>query len=303
MAKAPKEQTTTTKLDPAAEAFRNSAYGAATNINNQPYSGYGGNRVASADPYSLSAAAGQAGMGQNFLGMQFGGNLQPYDQAGATGARALGGDQASIDKLMNPYQQNVIDAMGTQYDRMRAKAQLGSNAEATQAGAFGGARNSLVTGERMGALDRAQGSDIANLLSGGYQNMMNNAGMAAQLGLGAGGQRLQGQGLGLQAGQSAMDAYGRQFGMGDALRGYTQDQYNSNINQFNEQRDWGLRGLNVMNSAMGMPTGQTSSQPLYNNTGASFLGGATSGAGIGSAFGPIGTGIGAGVGGLLGIFG
>lgn len=48
--------------------------------------------------------------------------------------------------------------------------------------------------------------------------------------------------------------------------------------------------------------GQTSSQPIYKNTGAGILGGAATGAQIGSMFGPMGTGIGAIGGGLLGLF-
>lgn len=305
----PKEQVTTTKLDPGAQKFRDQAYQKANDVANQGYTGYAGERVAGADPYSTGAAGNMSGMGGNFMalgnranGMQFGGNLQPYDQAGAVGARALGGDQGAIASMMNPYQKNVIDAMGTEYDRMRDKATMGANSEATAGGAFGGSRNALMVGERQGAIDRAQGSDIANLLHGGYTDVMNQANQAANVGLNAGNQRLTGQGLQLDAngqainaGNSAMDAYGRQFGMGDTFRGYRQDANNSNQDMFNQQRDWGLRGTNIMNAAMGAPTGQTTSQPLYKNKFNSVLGGAATGFGVG---GPIGAAIG-GAGGLL----
>lgn len=309
--KGPKTQTTTTKIDPAAEKFRNEAYQKANNVANQGYTGYGGERVAGADPNSIDAVDNTARMGENFMalgnratGMHFGGDLQPYDQAGATGARALGGDQAAISSMMNPYQKNVIDAMGNEYDRMRGKSVMDVNSVATAGGAFGGDRQALMQGERLGALDRAQGSDIANLLHGGYTDVMNQANQAANVGLNAGNQRLQGQGLQLDAngqaitaGNSAMDAYRQRFGMGDTLRGYRQDLNNSNQDMFNQQRDWGLRGTNIMNAAMGGPTGTTTSQPLYRNKFNSVLGGAGTGFAMG---GPVGGAIGAGAGLLFG---
>jgi len=80
------------------------------------------------------------------------------------------GDQAS--QFMNPYQQNVIDATGRQFDHLRAGAMTGANQQAMQAGAFGGSRHGVMAGTRLGELDRAQMDITSNMQHQGYQNAM-----------------------------------------------------------------------------------------------------------------------------------
>ncbi len=139
------------------------------------------------------------------------------------GAAALGGDPSAIAKYMNPYQQNVIDQLGHGYDRQREKAALGSNDAATVAGAYGGDRNALVTGERQGALDAQQMSDTAGLLQSGYNGAMDRAGQSVNLGM----------------------------GQGNNFQPYMQ-----------EQRDWSLRNAGVMKEGIsGMPYGTSTSTP------------------------------------------
>lgn len=357
MSKGAGTQTTTQQLDPQAQAFREQVYNQARTVTNQPFSQYTGTRVAGFNPYMSQGVStmGQAGSGygdvynaaRNFQGpedMHFGSGLdmdqkfggsfqaQPYNQAGAIGARALGGDQGAVDQMMNPYMQNVIGAMGSQFDRMRGKSVMDVNDIATKGGAFGGDRQALLQGERLGEIDRAQSSTIADLLHGGFNDMTNRAGAAANLGLGAGGlgrdfeqmmaqyrlgvggQNLQGQGmqadynlgqgnLGLGSLDAAMKALGGQYGAGAGLfgaggvyRDANQQMLDSNQQMFNEQRDWSLRGLNAMNSAMsGTPYGTTSSTPLTKNVGAGILGGATTGFTMGGPWGAL-------AGGLLGAF-
>jgi hypothetical protein len=372
--KGPKEQVITNKLDPSQQRWNDEMRRRATEVADTPYSTYGGQRVAGADPMSNAAAQGMSGMGQNFLnmagqaqGMTFGGGVNPnmdfgsglqtgrqfgqdlsrYDDAGRIGADALSGDDGAVNRLMNPFQDQVIGAMGAEYDRMRGKALMGGNDMATRGGAFGGSRHALMQGERLGAIDRSQMETIAGLLQGGFNDAMGRAGQAAGLGLNAAGQRLQGQGMGadfdmgvgnqrLQAqgmdsqyrlgvgaqqlqgqgmrldanGQAigalgqAANAYGAQFGMGDYYRNIDQQGINADMEKFNEKRDWDLRGLNILTSAgAGLPYGTSQSQPLHRNTGAGILGGAATGAQIGSVIPGVGTAVGAGVGGLLGLFG
>lgn len=327
----PKEQIVTNQLDPATERYRNEVFNRARDVSNQSYIPYNKQTVAGPDIASSQALMGMSGMGGVYdsVGRGFNGasgafgmvpngingpNIGPYAGAGANAARALGGDQGAISALMDPYQKNVIDALGGQYDQLRGKAEMATNSDATRAGAFGGDRAALLTGERLGALDRGQASDIANLLSSGYNSTMDRASgtaglglnaqnMAGQFGLGLGNLRLgaaQGQ-LGAAQGQLGV-AQGRegalmnQFGMGDYFRGINQQRLDSAHNAFNEQRDWGLRGLNVLQGGLtGMPYGNSQSQPLYNNKFGSVAGGAATGFGIG---GPAGAVVG-GLGGLL----
>ncbi len=364
MSKGPKEQVTTNRLDSRAEEYRNSVYDRARGVGLEKYSSYQGPTVAGADPSSRAASAGMGDMARRFglLGdaasqMQFGNglpaerdfggggadpnrrfgnfdtnfdmNMQPYQGAGATGAAALGGDQAATNRLMNPYQSSVIDRLGGQYDRLRAGASRSADDAATKSGAFGGSRHAIVEGQRLGEIDRAQGDMTAQLLQGGFNDAMGRAGSAANLGLGAGGlsssnmlgvgglrlgaeqaganyglgagdqrlrgqgmaadyalgagaQRLQGQGMALDArgqaltaAQAQQGAYGQQFGMGDYYRQLAQQQMNNNQSQFNEERDWGARGLNIMSGPLGAPTGSTQSTPLHGNLFNDVLGAAS----------------------------
>lgn len=364
--------------------MRQEVFDRARQVADQPFSQYGGPTVAGADPLSQIGAAGMQGaMGQygdvynkamGFNGapnMSFGGNnaygrdfdsgldpnqqfthfnTSPYEQAGRVGLSALTGDQAATDRLMNPYIKNVVDAMGGEYDQLRGKSVMDVNDIATKGGAFGGDRQALLQGERLGAIDRAQMSDISNLLHGGFNDAMGRASGAANLGLGGGqlnlgqgqlganyrlgvgDQNLRGQGMAadwdmnvdrnrLQAqgmdadyqlgrGQQQLGAIGAAsqaaggglaasqgaLGAGDYFRTIQQQGMDDAQRRFNEQRDWGMRGIDVMNSTMGgAPYGQTTSQPLNRNMGAGILGGAATGASIGGPWGAL-------AGGILGMF-
>jgi hypothetical protein len=319
---------------------------------------------------------------------QWGSRFNDYASTGRTGARALGGDQASINQLMNPYQQQVLDAVSADYDRQRARASVEASDAATKAGAFGGSRHGVMEGTRLGELDHSQLGTMAGLRAQGFEDTMARAGQAANLGFGAGEMDLQGRqlgqgergmgldarqlaqqanrmgldarglgatfgGLGLgaeQAGQgynqigldyhnlgatydnlglgarnAALGAYGTglnalnsagQFAQGQAgiagdifnagnyFRNVEQQRLDDARNQWLEKRDWNVRNLDILKGGLsGMPYGSTTREPLTRNAGAGFLGGAATGAGIGSAFGPLGTGVGAGLGGLFGLFG
>lgn len=257
-----------------------------------------------------------AGEGEGLLGQV---NGDPtYRQAGQTGAAALGGDQGAINSLMNPYQQNVIDQVKAQYGQLNDAAQMGINDQATKAGAFGGSRQGVASGVASAEIAKGLGQQIAGLQQSGYNDAMGRAGQAAglglqagQLGLGVGGLGAQLQGLGLQAQGQAQGAlglqgqfagaqggiYGQQAQLGDLYRQTQQQQYDQNLQNFNNQRDWDLRNFNILKSGLpGTPFGSTQTQPLTSSPFGSALGGAATGGAVG---GPIGAGVGFGVG-LLG---
>lgn len=116
------------------------------------------------DPASrayLEAQRGQAAQGAN-TALQ----LNPF-----TGPQTQSiGDQAAA--FMNPYTQNVIGAVNTQFDKARAQATVGTNQQATMAGAFGGSRQGVAQGTRLGELDATQQGINANLLQSGYNNAL-----------------------------------------------------------------------------------------------------------------------------------
>lgn len=266
MSKGAGKQTVTQKLDPQTAAMQAEVFRRAQAAANQPYTPYQGQTVAGVSDLS-SDAAKQFEAGSMLTGL---------------GASALAGNPDAFSRFMNPYQRNVIDALGQSYDRQRGQAALDANDAATRAGAFGGDRHALLVGERQGALDRAQMQDTANLLYGGFNDANQRALQAANFGLG-----------------SSQQA----FNAGDYFRDIQQQYLTDQQNRFNEARDWDIRNLDILKGALtGTPYGQTQETPLYKNVGAGILGGAATGAQIGSAIPGVGTALGAGIGGLIGLF-
>lgn len=118
--------------------------------------------------------------------------------------------QQQIQQYMNPYNNLVL---GQQLEEMNRQAQIqrqGLNAQAVQAGAFGGSRQALGQQELNRNLTTAQNQAIAQSLQGGYGQALSTAQQQQAAGLGAYGQLNSiGQGIGSLAGQ--------QFGVGSQM--------------------------------------------------------------------------------------
>ena len=161
-----------------------------------------------------------AGLGsqlQNYTGLdvsQFAPQIAGQDalQTGAvTAAGGLGSltgtgagtGQGSIQSYMSPYQQQVMDASLSEFDRNAAMQQTGLRDQAIQSGAYGGGREGIMQAEAMRGnnMDRAQLQ--ATLLNQGFQQAQTaRAGdLAAQQGLGT---YQQGLGQGQQGYQQAI---------------------------------------------------------------------------------------------------
>lgn len=102
--------------------------------------------------------------------------------AGQTGMAALGGDAAAAHQLMNPYQQQVVDATNNQWDQNDAMTQNNVNDAATKAGAFGGSRHGVMAGVAQGQNNMNRNAAVSGLLNTGYDNTMNRAGQLAGMG-------------------------------------------------------------------------------------------------------------------------
>ena len=141
--------------------------------------------VAGQDPLQTQAAtlAGTAGKG-----------IGAFEQY-LTAAEPYAGPDA-YKQFMSPYQQQVIDATMTSFDKQAAMQRRGISDRAVQAGAFGGARHGIAGSEYDAASD------------------MNRALMESQL---------YQQGYG-QAQQGAQTAFGQQMGLAGMVPGlYQQD--------------------------------------------------------------------------------
>lgn len=160
------------------------------------------------------------------------GQTAAMNQFGATanlgmgGANALAGDPAAIQKLMNPYMNNVMDANQQQYQRNASMLGNTMNSDATTAGAFGGDRSAIASGAAQGNLGAAHMSDVAGLLRGGYQDAMGQASTLANLG---------------------MNATGNQFAGGGVMRDIAQQQANPGLMQ-QQILAAGMKGGNAGNT-------------------------------------------------------
>jgi hypothetical protein len=196
---------------------------ALTDINQNPYQTYRGERIAGFSPLQQQAMQGAS-------------NLQPSQQLGAatgiTGAAAMGalgtgykpyqagqfGTQAS--QYMSPYMQNVIDRQ--KMEAYRASQLLGGQqqAQATQAGAFGGYREGIQRAERERGL-RSQLDDIqAKGLQSAYDQARQQFNTEQQLREQS---RQYGAGLGLQGLQTALTGAGQLGNLGQQQFGQQKD--------------------------------------------------------------------------------
>lgn len=117
---------------------------------------------------------------RHWLGAARNANQNLFDVAGGPGsfyadAVGLSDIQGLMPGLMNPYMQQVIGGVGSQFDKLRGQATLGANQAATSAGAYGSSRHGVLEAERLGNLDQQQMAQVAGLLSGQYNNAMGQA--------------------------------------------------------------------------------------------------------------------------------
>ena len=250
-------------------------------------------------------------------------NVAGYNPSQVQAGSFLNGN---ISAYMNPYQQQVIDTTMGDIDRQRQMSITGGQANATQAGAFGGSRHGVSDSLTNEAALRQSASTSAQLRQAGYgqaADMMNNdlsrSMQAQQLNQQAG---LTGAALNLDAANSMgnLAAQGQQAGLqqaaalqsaGQSQQAYQQAIFDAQRGIYNEQRDYPLQQLNIRSGALQgaqLPTSQSTNGP-GGSSAMGFLGGALGGAslagtlgGAAMAAGPIGWGA-AGLGGLLGAFG
>ena len=137
-------------------------------------------------------------------------------------------DQAAAQQYMNPYIQTALNPQLEALQRQAAINQQGDLAKLTQAGAYGGSRQSILQGQNNYNLLAQQ----ANLIGQGYNQAYNQAGQ----------QFTSDQARQLQAQQSNVDQakYAAQLGMTDAQLmaqyGMTAAQANEASRQFSQQQ-------------------------------------------------------------------
>ena len=200
---------------------------------------------------------------------------------GSLTGTGVGTGQGSIQSYMSPYQQQVIDASLSEFDRNAAMQQTGARDSAIQSGAYGGARQGVMAAETMRGNEMNRASLNAQLLNQGFgqAQQARAADLQAQQGLGAYQQ-------GLNQFQQGLGGYSQQ--LGNAQQGFTQagldaTQIANREAQYEPFTRLGLVGQQLAQIQPGAFASQTvgyapPAQPA--SPMASFLGGAAGGAGI-----------------------
>jgi hypothetical protein len=168
--------------------------------------------------------------------------------------------EADIAKFFNPYEEQVVQGALGDIERTRLMQEQANRDQATRARAFGGSRQAVVSGMTNEAALRQAATTGAQLRSAGYTQAAN---------------------LGLQA--RPMDVAGLQTSLGLGTTRTALEQA-----RLDALRNLGTERLGITSGALGLQpanVGQTSSQPLYNNTAGSLLSGGLTGAYIGSLLG------------------
>jgi len=186
---------------------------ALTDINQNPYQPYGGQRIAGFNPtqeqvfqnIANQQVAGQVGAGTAMAGAAGLGSLG----AGAD-YRNMATNPYATQAYMSPYMQNVVDVQKNEAFRDAQMRNIGANLGAARQGTYGGARQVLAEQER----NRNLQQQMANIQATGTQNAFQAAQQAQQFGTTAG---LQGYGQALQ-GASTLGQLGQtQFGQQQAI--------------------------------------------------------------------------------------
>lgn len=168
--------------------------------------------------------------------------------------------EADIAKFYNPYQEQVVQGALGDIERTRLMQEQANRDQATRARAFGGSRQGVVTGMTNEAALRQAATTGAQLRSAGFTQAAN---------------------LGLQARPMDMAGLQTSLGLGTTRTALEQARLDA-------LRNLGTERLGITSGALGLQpanVGQTSSQPLYNNTAGSLLSGGLTGAYIGSLLG------------------
>ena len=214
----------------------------AEDIASQEYTPYEGERVAGMTPLQQQALAGYGGL---TLPSEFGEATDVYRQMAM---RTPEERQADISAYTQAYTSNVIDPTMAALQRQRAQARVGEEAQAIQAGAFGGDRRSVYEGERQGAFEAQMGQTLGQMQAQGYSQAVQRAAAEDAQRMQAA-SALAGQGLqGLQTQQAILAA---QTGAGEAQRQLAQQGLDVGYQDYLARQTYPLTQFGVLTGAAG----------------------------------------------------
>jgi len=247
-----------------------------TDTAQNPYQSYTGERVAQYSPLQQQSYD-YAGQMQSAPQLQDATALAGQAGLGALNAQYTYGpsnfDAATAKSMMNPYMQNVVDVQKQQAMRDAAIAQQGQQAQAVNAGAFGGGRDAIMRNQGNAELQRGLQNIQATGLNNAYTQAQNQYNTqygqnAAQQQFGAG-LGMQGLGIANQAAQN-LGALGQtQFGQNMGITGLqnqfglqqqqqAQNLANTKYEDFQNAQNYPYKQMGFMSDMIrGLPTSQT----------------------------------------------
>ena len=252
----PEKTTTVVELPDWAKGYAKDtlAKGSAlTDINQNPYKQYGGERIAGFQPMQQQAFEGAAGM-------------QPSQQvglgsgiAGAAGLGALGTNYQGRNfqggqfgnrqaaQYMSPYIEQAMQPQLREAERASQIQGTQQQAQAVQAGAFGGGRDAIMRAERERNLGMQQGDIRAKGYQTAYEQAANQFNQDQS-------RRLQAQGMGEQS---------RQYGAGLGMQGLqTGLQAAGQLGQLGQTEYGQKMGISQLQSQYGAQQQQQAQRPL-----------------------------------------
>jgi len=180
----------------------------------------------------IGGALGTAGQGVNLSGMG-------YETAGAGNRYAQQAtDPNAMQAYMSPYMQNVVGVQQREAQRAADVARTGRNAQAVQAGAFGGSRQAIMDAEAERNLALQKGDIQATGLQSAYKDAQQAQQYGANLGLQGMQAGMQGVGAGIGAQQAG---YGQMISGAQNLAGLGQQQLASQQGIYNLQNTMGAQ--------------------------------------------------------------
>lgn len=144
----------------------------------------------------------------------------------------------AMQSYMSPYMQNVVDVQQREAQRQGDIATTGRNAQAVQAGAFGGSRQAITDAEAARNLAMQKGDIQATGLQSAYQQAQQAQQYGANLGLQGMQAGMQGVGAGIGAQQAG---YGQAMSGAQNLAGLGQQQLAAQQGIYNLQNTTGAQ--------------------------------------------------------------
>lgn len=246
--------TTSTPQVPAdVTAAREDLLARARAFANEPFPRYTQPRVAGFTPDQLAGFEATRGLAQQSGAL---GALTPeLVQEGVTAARGLAQrlPDVNIQEYMSPYTQAVLDPAIRDIEERAARQRIALGQQAARTGSFGGSRQAIAESELERATQRNISEESARLRNQAYnqalQQFREDQQRIPALYAGALGQL--GAGLTQTAGRLGVEAQPL-INIGTAQQGLTQRNLDVLRQAFEEERDYPLRGIDVLRGSLGL---------------------------------------------------